>query len=253
MALFDLPKKPNEPTEADRLIAKRLRNLVHTKTRYVPRTKLDTDAKQIKLLRAQVGDEKLQQVLTWYESNIGKPFVPQAYNGKELRAKFHKLEQAAHRSGSVNLADVEISLRAKNIHSRLKLLTWPKGSDQLLLPAIQKSLDFWSDFRRRLVTSRNQAIAEATNRSGSPIERNKSILLLNHLLNSLPPQFVEDWYHHTQRRLVLWGDWSGNPSALVLNQYDPFFMSFGRGLVANYGRLSDLWDRIIDELYKDPK
>lgn len=98
------PKKKPRKSTKDKVLhymsrAEYLAEIIEKYIKVNKKSKIIDWANSIRLLhkRDKVQLRRIDDVLAWYDENIGEEFVPQAYSGSAFREKFPNLEQAMAR------------------------------------------------------------------------------------------------------------------------------------------------------------
>lgn len=125
--LFDSLKKTDpKVSDTDRLCAEALRRAISEHTGTAQGWSKSTWAKTFSLLRKELkGDEsRIGLVLSWYCTNLSKPFMPQAYCASSFRKKFLAIESAM-KGSAANAAQVKTEL-GEQVHNAVRHIGWPE-------------------------------------------------------------------------------------------------------------------------------
>jgi len=208
----------------------------------ITRAKPSTWPAQFYLLRTrdEVPEDDIRRVLKWYTTNIGEPFVPEAFSGTAFRKKFATIEERCNRD---TMFEIEIGEDAKKLAARLTPMGWPRGAAADLPGAIQMSLtayENWLAARNTFIKRLHQGRVTIDPKMLKPF-----ISLAKHLTNLTEPPtfFIRKWFEWVHRKVVTWQDWDGGFTPFVFRPTSKRFRAIGRGWLHNYCRDIDRWDK----------
>jgi hypothetical protein len=187
------------PTKEDYADANKLHDAVASRANIRRRWSLIKWAKEISLLRGEVGSERLAPALAWYTAHIGGEYIPESYCAKSFRDKFLRIESAMKRDAKQN-PQVTISPATESAVRRLHRLTWPKGSRIQVSTLVQASADAIKALRTRL------------SKHAGNLERADGALY-RHL--SDPDFHAEQWAARVHARICNWPEFNGKLAPFV--------------------------------------
>lgn len=240
---FEKYAKPKAHEPIDETNAQHLIATVRTK---LPgkRVQAPSWAKQFALLRKSVDEERIRQVLNWYQDNIGGQYVPQAYSAKSFREKFLQIEKAMERDPEY---EGEISDQARALADQIaQAYDWPKGSARQLARCIDRDIEFYKEFLEDLKDTINHLTYTDLPKGG--VKLRKVRRFAQWLRRDLPPvrMFVLDWYKQTNQRVIGWDNWSGELQPLSIHKDIKRFNKMGRQAATTWGGDPKRWDKLME-------
>jgi len=208
---------------------------------------------QLKLLytKDKVPKKLIKEVLLWYSNNIGKKYVPDARSAETFRKKFDCIYAAMQRDQIFNedKDPIEISEEAKNIARDLSSLIFPKGSDDQVLPVIQKSLNNYDAFCEKQFKLKKKIEAGKTK---IPKHRQTFALYISECLPS-SRSFIAEYMKRLHKSLYHWEEWNGDLMRYVFKVSGRDFKAIGRKYASNWNGDTSYWDVHLDLLNKEIK
>lgn len=229
------PKKNNQPSFDLKVVQKLGGKLRQLRLNTAPiRTK--TWCKEIELLRSKHSKKEIFRVLSWYIEHIQDAYTPHAFSAKSFREKFDQLCTAMNRDPD----SVELSEEAKEISALLLPMYWPHGTDVDIGITVQRSLDLYTPFYKRI--------------SDFALEPNltpRTRRILDHILfhRILPPRlFILNWMRAVRAELMDWSSWKGSLFSFVCDPRGERFQKMGRMWAYRYCHDSSTWDKLLKEM-----
>jgi hypothetical protein len=228
------PKKLKQSKETfEYQQAKLLKKIIVEKGVMTKVPRIDTFKNEIsKLLTRKTHpatEERIKRVISWYNKNIGKPYVPVLYKADDFSNKFLKIEDAIRRQKEDNKKlhpndiDVDtISDTAKSITRRLSDLPWPKGSSRQLLEAVQLSLDnFDSYMKLHKKYLKNKPVTD----NSFVVNAHKwATKKLKHEIFPVDT-FIRQWFERVFRQVQGWDKWNGNLRPYIFSVHHKDYQS----------------------------
>jgi len=189
-------------------------------------------------LNNKVETSHIQQVLDWYCSNIGKPYIPIALSGEKFRRNFDRIEAAMNKSGTKVL---EITKEVQSIVTKLSNIKWSYKHLVELPNACQISSDnynqFLQSFYPKLRNYRTQPFLTKQKSCGLFPEH-----FAEHLTNT--ESFVLEWFGKIAYKTNN-PAWHG-PLSEVFDIKSDRFIEWGKQIAYEYGN-PKLWDTMFKE------
>lgn len=238
-----------ELTYAERFATK-LANALRAKRRVTGAVNLQKWSLSFDKLLARISEGEIEEVLDWYIANID------SIDSKVMSAKsFALLFLWLKREKENSLACDHISAEAKTITDRLlKNLVWFGGSHVQLGPAVQKSLDAYTAFRKAVFATIERLQKKVLQSSLESRERNNVRRLLgfakflkdNQLAS--PNHFIEQWWVRVNASVQNWQGWSGDLRAFVFSVDSKRLEQQGRDWANAYCNEWQRWDMLLKEI-----
>jgi hypothetical protein len=218
------------------LWADRIRNVVSNVYHSYRGWRRSSWAKSLAKLEVSHGDApRVERVLSWWESHPHKLKVQSATG---FSRHFLWLEDMANKDPYVKVS--EQSLR---ICESLTPLRWPGRTADLLPVRVQQSIDFFSDFFRRLDKIRLRRKAEevglmmATGQVSSGSDLDRAAGLARHLSAGIRTldSHVLHWWIDKHTRVTHVKTYNGDLSNLVPSPTNKYFNDWGLNEAAKYG------------------
>lgn len=191
--------RPASPSQRDYASAERLHDAVATKANLRRRWNRAKWARELSILRNEVGDTRMEEALAWYCANIKGEYVPESFCGESFRKKFPKIEAAMRRGNRTPATVTSVSVCATQIAKRLlSRYDWGASAEQLA-PCVQLTIDRMAEFRDRCrkVTSPKTAADVAAR-------------IAKHLTASVVEHLAEVWVADLNALAGAWKGWDGN-------------------------------------------
>src|SRR5882672_1962206 len=241
MAFFPQERRPPANVlPSDRLYARTLCAALVERALVGHRSRMSVWARQFSLLRKDgYGICQIEETLLWYTSQVGRPFIPQAFCAKSFRLKYPAILAAYGRWKTEN-TQTPITEAARIAATRLGRRGWPKGSKGQLPEVCQQSLDNLTDFANRLNGMRLPAEMSAGDRN-----------LLARFIMHVRPKLagaafaVEQHLQTVNAALQGWDAWSGNLRAFVWHPDNKTVGRTGREWANRYAHRPELWDMLV--------
>lgn len=236
--LLDIPVKTEglAPTPEDYENANKLHAAVAGKTNLQRRWSRSTWAKQLAMLRQEVGNARMIPVLIWYCANIKGEYVPESFCGESFRKKFPRIEAAMNRDRKQN-PEVTITPATEGAFKRLRCLGWPKGTEAQLKTFVQLSTDRMRQFRDRLGKLLHSEMHDCSL---------VATTLVKHLDHA--PALAEAWGHTVHARIANWKDFNGNLIPFAWDVSKPECRAELCGVVERKFGSRKPFDRIMKEI-----
>lgn len=216
-------------------------------------------------LRTSYPEDRIDKVLDWYTTNVGKDYVPLAFCGQSFKSKFDQLEKAMERDRKRN-PDVTPSELALSITKRLRRLGWPSGTETTLPHITELCLRNYIEFRnrwesvkvaRRKYAERRNAKFNEEMKAKRLHKGNKKLTVSDRLLSFLehktpptPEFFVQNWLED-----VVFPRMEKFPKIdyFVWSHQHPDFKPVAAGWAKEYSGSADLWNRVEELLNADSR
>lgn len=230
------PTRAVPATDFDAECVKKLRTIIApaTTAKYSSTAWKD----EFRILRQTRTEQEIHSALEHYQKIFGREYTPQILSAKSFRLKFPQLVEAVKREEKRNPA-VIVDPKLANCIARLKVLGWPKVASEKLPAACQISYDNFRAFQKKL---------------DNPPPKDKHLADFlkyvrgHYLSGGGPVSFAEGWMRAAHGRVANWADWSGNVLALAFSEDSKEFRAEGHSIANKWGRGTDLWDRLMEEL-----
>jgi hypothetical protein len=203
---------------------------------------------QFRLLRTadEIQQDEIERVLDWYCTNWKDQWTPKCHSAKAFRSKFDRVDAAIQRTMR-DTPQIKIGEDAQRITERLMTKKWPKGSDQTLAAFVQMSLDEYDEVHRLIVSQGNRIDPDQSDNIQTRMRMSRDKNLVNYVIQTLaaPSHFVEQWFESIWKRVSTWDGWNGNLAPLSFRSDSPLFEKQIAGMLADYGRDMEDWNRIL--------
>lgn len=242
MSLFDDPDDEiddvNDPR--DLKYVERLRSAIVNTTHRVcgwSRLAWGNEFRKLRTSFKDEADKRIDEVLSWYVRNIGKPMVPEAYCANSFRRKFDRIEAAMKRDQRDNPPPTTDPI-ALRISERLLMKAWPKGSDKDVPSVVAVSLRNVEEFAHKLATYERQSVGNSV---GSLFAKRIQADI------GTPSSFTESWMNWVHDRVKNWEAWDGKLARWAFRPDHDQFHKMGAGWAAKYGDVR-LWAKLMEAL-----
>lgn len=219
---------------ADTDRAQRLRDAINTATNMnAPLAKhWPQDIRRLREQDLEGDAARLDRVLDWYLKNMGKPFIPSVFNAAMFRDKFGQIEDAYKRYPP----DVPVGKNAARMAENFRAqLIWPKGCGPQLEQSIQRSINTYLAWQKKLEAYLARRQAETPN---APMVGFLEKLVV---VSGGATDAAQRHFERLNERLHNWDTWDGDLRPLEL-KLDERFDAWGRGEAESYGLPSSAWD-----------
>jgi len=220
----------------DKTLATFLRSKLSKKRKLIGNSSvLKNWANSFRLLRKEVGEEDLIEVLEWYCSHVGEEFVPVAYSASSFRNKFVRIQDAMNRSRKRKQSKPSFSFSPKERKEITHILTylsstlnWPKDSSKELPFLIEEAFFIYRNFRTKLYKMKIGLVR-------CPAPKKRIVQIIYDLLPSTS-SFVREWCEQGHSRIANWDEWSGNVNMLRFSLDHKLFAKQCKSLLSSLGR-----------------
>lgn len=151
----------------------------------------------------EVGEEYLSNLLDWFLKNFGNGVVPIVLTAKTFWSKFNRIRRSYEK-----LAPPKLSSDAKTILAKLDDYGWAYGSSADLPRFVQKSLDNYTAFRRKVITFCD--CHASTKDYHLELAREAWDQILDEYMPYESIAFVLIWCDFVHTKLHQWEKWDGN-------------------------------------------
>lgn len=207
--------------------------------------KLSAWTKQFKLLRKTESEKEIEKVLAWFMENIKHDYIPFISNALQFRQKFTILKKMMGKDPS----QVEIGEEARDIMVRLRRLQWPGDSLQKLPGIVQKSLDNYKAFYKRLLPL---SVKLGESAEGSTHRKRKRLMPFLAYLTpwrlSPPVRFTLRWFEGISVYIEKWSGFSGNMEQFIWTEQHERFHALGYEWAFQWAHDQRLWTYLMEEL-----
>jgi hypothetical protein len=243
MPFFEETKETkNSPLDVE--WADRLRKITVEKRKRKVRWKRSSWMNEFRLLRGELdGDTKrIEKALAWYEEKAGEDGAPSIDSAGAFRRHFGWLEDCVKKYPIHK--DVHISEKAKGILSRLRMMRWRNGSDDMLPSCVQTSIDAYKAYMKRVYAVR-KSLEDSEKQIDVRLEG-----FIGHFMSIYgdPGHFTEQWYAKVHERTRNWTEWSGQ--LVTWSPENKAYQALGRECASEYGD-SKLWKLLMDKVGTD--
>lgn len=163
------------------------------------------------------GQDKVEQVLSWYENNHQKRRIQSA---SSFRSQFEVLEGMQSRSTPEEQVGAMPDKASLLIVDELSDLGWPKGSKAKLPAAVAKSLTYMTAFFV-VVEDVTHRLRRDKSIPGVPKHEQRSLAsYAERLLDELgttADDATRKWFKRVFKRVKGWSEWSGDMTAYVFS------------------------------------
>lgn len=151
----------------------------------------------------------VETVLDWYCANVLKIKPQHINNGAHFRKCFKWIKDEMDKAG----AALTVSKDAQDMARRFSHYHWPKGSGALLAVTIERTLQSWVAFRKRVAAfceANPERVKEGKYERTAPL-----YVQMAHYLKRVvkPIAFTESWMNDVWQTRGMWDDWNGNMTA----------------------------------------
>lgn len=238
-------------------MALNLERAVRTKNKLYSKPDPEYWAKQFEALHNTDGATipEIQTVLAWYISNLGKPFVPQAYSANGFRRKYRQI-MAAMKRASTDIAPTQM---IREFRTGLALV-WPRDDERAdEMKFLQLTYDRYGKYLEKLHTLREREAAadaarkqEQKNKLGVVTSSTDELAGLAAYIFANSPaalDFTEGWARRVNRLATVWDKWPGGLLNFSWHPANPFWTKQMQRLAAGYcGEQNDGWGKILSHI-----
>jgi hypothetical protein len=174
---------------------------------------------------------RIEEVLAWYEEN---PKLFRIVHAKYFRQQFHILEERMERDHKRKPPQVIITPDADEVVARLNPTNWPRGSGDQLASAVQRSLDAYRPFRKKINQVKDKKLTSF-------------IRNIEWDLNRDAKRYVEKWFLRVLKQVKGWKEWNGDLSRYVFSPDHDMLKAEGEDLARKFGD-KKAWKRLMEAI-----
>ncbi len=235
-------------------------------------------------LRRRVGKARTKQVLKWYVKHHREKFVPLIQSASGFERKFENIEVAMTREEErpTNIESVHVTQKARDVSDRIQI-HWPEEHMKAEeLAVIQRSLDNYTDYKRRLIGLFTTWYPRAPH-GGLPkgmsfnpanwvvplLGCDGTEILWTHMsapsfeiaIPKIDPTrlvavevFIQWWIEETVEMIVRWGDkWNGKLLSHAFHYRSNRHASHSREIIMESCGACDHWNQFVELLDKESR
>lgn len=204
--------------------------------------------------------EDIKSTLEWYCNHIGEEYTPEAHDAKSFRTKFGQIKKHADKS---NDTPIEMSENATILYKEMKGKHWPPTIKNSLPRIIQKSIDNYTNYWKRVLSLREDLKAKVEKHPRlSTIKdkkqcsaagyHQKDLMFLENLIQlgrlCRPRAFIRDWLNHIQMYYEKFQQWDGDANSAIFSETNEKFERWGFLWADNWCSDPQRWIRLRDKI-----